>query len=191
MSQFVIVCMLMLAFNLKPHHTVVQGSLLGFELSFISRWSWTVWYIWTVRSMALWCNSYFPAACGEGCIVKHHPHFPRICPYPCLPLGCLWLSSVSLWPPLPLDGERVRVLGLLELRTPMEALRWFCRKHPRNPKQTRASELILQQFNVWEHQQHRLVLSTCPGLGLVAALLGGTRVSAWDTVLSLLARRSG
>lgn len=48
-------------------------------------------------------------------------------PYPCLPLGCRCLSSVSLWPPLPLDGERVRALGLLELLTPMEALRWFCR----------------------------------------------------------------
>lgn len=47
--------------------------------------------------------------------------------YPCLPLGCRCLSSVSLWPPLPLDGERVRALGLLELLTPMEALRWFCR----------------------------------------------------------------
>lgn len=50
-----------------------------------------------------------------------------ILPHPCRPLGCLCLSSVSLWPPLPLDGERVRVLGLLELLTPMEALRWFCR----------------------------------------------------------------
>lgn len=50
-----------------------------------------------------------------------------ILPHPCRPLGCLCLSSVSLWPPLPLDGERARVLGLLELLTPIEALRWFCR----------------------------------------------------------------
>lgn len=47
-------------------------------------------------------------------------------PHPCLPLGCLCRSSVSLWPPLPLDGERVRDLGLLELLTPTEALRWLC-----------------------------------------------------------------
>lgn len=36
-----------------------------------------------------------------------------------------------------------------------------------------------------------MVLSTCPGFGLVAALLGGARGSDWDMVLSLLARRSG
>lgn len=56
--------------------------------------------------------------------------FPPQAAYPCLPRGCRCLSSVSLWPPLPLDGERVRVLGLLELLMPMEALRWPCRNTP-------------------------------------------------------------
>lgn len=56
-----------------------------------------------------------------SCILSLHS------PYPCLPLVGRCLSSVSLWPPLPLDGERARVLGLLELLMPMEALRWPCR----------------------------------------------------------------
>lgn len=38
---------------------------------------------------------------------------------------------------------------------------------------------------------HLFVLSTCPGLGLVAALLGRARGSDWGMVLSLLARSSG
>lgn len=35
------------------------------------------------------------------------------------------------------------------------------------------------------------VLGTCLGLGFVAALLGRSGGSDWDTVFSLLARRSG
>lgn len=62
-----------------------------------------------------------------------------ILPHPGRPLGCLCLSSVSLWPPLPLDGERVRVLGLLELLTPTEALRWFCR----------STHLLTQELPGW------------------------------------------
>lgn len=186
MSQFVIVCMLMLAFKLKHQHTAVQSSWLGSELSFISRWSWTVWLFFKTScsiSVSFPYNilyiykQYTVWRCGVisislQLVVKVLLWnitliSPRVCPYPCLPLGCLCLSSVSLWPPLPLDGERVRVLGLLELRTPMEALRWFCRKHPCNPKQTRASQLILQQFKSLRKQCNisNTDLSSVPVLG--------------------------
>lgn len=100
--------------------------------------------------------------------------------YPCLPLGCRCLSSVSLWPPLPLEGDRVRALGLLELLTPMEALRWPCRNQ-------KNSKLLASQRSAGELK----VICTCPGLGLVADLLGRATGSDWVMVLSLLARNRG
>lgn len=114
--------------------------------------------------------------------------------YPCLPLGCRCLSSVSLWPPLPLDGERVRVLGLLELLIPMDALRWLCRNTP-SPILTRVPKPILwltiskslrKQMSI-----HLMFISTCTGLGFVAARLGWARGSDWGMLLSLLARSRG
>ena len=82
---------------------------------------------------------------------------------------------------------------------PMEALRWPCRNTPittecqkliyHSCKSLRSNTLsvIISKSNQWL-TIHLMVFSTCPGLGLVAALLGRARGSDWVMVLSLLAR---
>lgn len=103
--------------------------------------------------------------------------------YPCLPVGCRCLSSVSLWPPRPLEGDLVRFLGLLELLTPMDARRWPCRDGPISITVNRHVCVCVSQ--------HKSELSTCAGLGLGAALLGRIKGSDPVMVLSLLARSRG